>query len=153
MAGNWAKSFDVGTLEKLVIFLRKREIDFSAAKIPKLFLEACLIEMMQLLQNPSTQQLRQPESPPQPQQAKTQPQKPKVDATPFNQVWEQIKVASGMERLTPLIASYSYHPTINELVITLPEKYRAGRDKAIQRIQDACVELKINLSSIDVEFI
>jgi len=151
-AGNWAKSFDVCTLEKLVIFLRKREIDFSAAKIPKLFLEACLIEMMQLLQTPATQQPRQTELTPQPQQSKPQTQKTKLDVTPFNQVWEQIKVARGMERLTPLITDYSYHPNINELVITLPEKYQAGRDKAIQRIQDACAELKINLSSIDVEF-
>ena len=154
MAGSWAKSFDIAILEELVIFLRKREIDFSAAKIPKLFLEACLIEMMQLLQTPTTTQSKQPGTSHQSQQPKTQPQKPKaIDSAPFNQVWEQIKTASGMEKLAPLIVNYAYHPTINELVITLPEKYLAGRDKAIQRIQDACADLKINLASIDVDFI
>jgi hypothetical protein len=57
-----------------------------------------------------------------------------------------------MEKLAPLITDWEYFPKINELVITLPEKYKPGRDKAILRIQQACEFFNINLASVDVKF-
>lgn len=147
-AGEWSRRFDVTTLEKLVIFLRNKEIDFSAAKIPKLFLEACLLEMMHILNTPKSIEASST--------TKLPSKNPADNLTAnaqFNHIWETIKKHPGMEKLTPLISDYQYFPKINELVITLPEKYNTpvARKRAIERIQDAS-EGVISLASIDVKF-
>jgi DNA polymerase-3 subunit gamma/tau len=157
-AGIWAKSFDIQTLECIVIFLRNKEIDFSAAKIPKLFLESCLIEMMHLLDSPTKQAIRDVKN----DVSGTQPYKPNqlekpispklTKSTQFEANWNIIKSHEGMAKLAPLITNWEYFSGINELVITLPDKYRSGREKAIFRIQQACEACGIILASVDVKF-
>jgi DNA polymerase-3 subunit gamma/tau len=150
-AGEWARSFDVQTLEKLVIFLRNKEIDFSAAKIPKLFLESCLIEMTLLTNNPIEKQGTPITHGSKPSQSNNLPL-PKLTGKPFEATWDTIKSHEGMGKLAPLITEWEYFPMINELSITLPEKYQAGREKAILRVMQACETFNINLASVDVKF-
>lgn len=152
-AAIWSKSFDVSTLESLVVFLRNKEIDFSAAKIPKLFLESCLIEMMLLINKPSEKRIESSKQDYKPAQPNDIPQPKTIGINPFESTWNTIKSHEGMEKLAPLITDWEYFPKINELVIALPEKYKAGRDKAILRILQACEAFNINLASVDVKFV
>lgn len=147
IAGSWATDIDVSKLVEMIIFLRQKEIDFSAAKIPKLFVEASLLEMMQFFKQEALHQAVQSLSQVQPQQKPVQPS----DNQAFEYAWQQAISLECMAKLAPCILRWTYTAKQNLLTIVLPAKYQAGKDKAIDRLREAFTMLNLNLS-FDIQF-
>lgn len=145
LAGNWAKDIDADNLIQMIIFLRQKEIDFSAAKIPKLFLEATLIEMMQFFKQATVSTLQPAPQIPPTEAVRTD------DNQAFAHIWQQISVQECMNKLVPCISRWEYSARRNLLCVYLPIKYLPGKDKAMDRLREAFAGLSMNVS-YDVQF-
>lgn len=156
-AGKWSKDFSIDTLENLVIFLRQKEIDFSAAKMPKLFLEASLLEVMHLLKPTTPNTQYQQESPKQIKTEQKQSNVPPelsqpVKSASFENTWLLLSRQPCMDKLTPCISRYQYINERNHLNIFMAKKYEARKDRVFELLDQASQELNITIDSIDVIF-
>lgn len=144
-AGNWAKTIPVNKLEGLLIFLRKREIDLSAAKIPKLFLESTLLEMMHLITLD-----RLPPIPSNNNDVNTKKEESNVLGIQLdNQLWQRISEQPIMSKLNTHITRAEI--SNNSIKVWLPIKFKDKKDIAILRLQEACNALSVSMN-IDVLF-
>lgn len=153
-AGKWSKDFSIDKLEELVIFLRQKEIDFSAAKMPKLFLEASLLEVMHLLKsNQDGIQKKQVDELPQTTKLEAVPDLPKVTQVhSFDRTWLLISKQPCVDKLIPCISRYEYVQERNHLNILMAKKYESRKARVFELLDQACQELNITIDSIDVIF-